>query len=296
VVKSRVGVGGSKVGLLLAGCCLLLAAAGAQELKVLKSGGEFEIRLGKAVEQDLRLTRNQPVDFTVSGPTWVRVYARLVWHAGMDAGEEFELVLRRPNGVSCETLLTEISSSARGPEGEAYSKWRSFYVRAPKGKGSYRLSLGSAPADTVAVRLALEAPPEPREAEPHAVLPRLVLLRDSMATGYYAVNDGSETPLLLVGPMRLTVEARLNYPKGSVGKRTFALTVLENGAELTRGTFDVRRMKAYRWAGRSDVFPSAAKRLGLELPAGAHQLAVRFDAGKGASGALRFLVRSKSGP
>ena len=206
-----------------------------------------------------------------------------------------ELILRRPNGMKRETLQTDGSSVTRGPDGEVYSKWRSFYVRAPKGKNGYRLALGSASVDTAAVRLALESPPEPREAEPQAVLPRLSLRRDSAETGYYEVGDGSETPLLLVGPVRVAVEARLNYPKGNLGKRVFTLSVLANGAVLASREFDVRRMKAYRWVGRDDIHPSAAKRLKFQLPAGAHQLTVRLSAGKGMTGALRFLVWAKGG-
>jgi len=293
--KSKLKAQRSKVSLWFAACGLLLAAAQAQELTVTKSAGAFEIRLSSAVEQDFRLTRELPVDFTVTGPAWVRVYSRLIWHADMGAGEKYELILRRPNGAKRETLQTDVSAVTRGPDGEAYSKWRSFYVQAPEGKNSYRLTLGSAPADTAAVRFSLEAPPEPREAEPQAVLSRLSLRRDSAETGYHEVGDSSETPLLLVGPVLLAVEARLNYPKGDFGKRAFTLSVLENSAELGSREFEVRRMKAYRWVGRDDIHPSAAKRLKLELPAGAHQLAVRFNAGKGMTGALRFLVWRKGG-
>jgi len=295
MAESKVKSQKSKVIRLFAVCGLMLASAQAQNLTVTKSAGAFEIKLSKAVEQDFRLTRSQPIEFAVTGPAWVRVYSRLIWHAGMGAGEKYELILRRPNGAKRETLQTDVSAVTRGPDGEAYSKWRSFYVQAPKGKNSYRLTLGSAPADTAAVRFALEAPPEPREAEPQAVLPRLSLHRDSVETDYYAVGDSSETPLLMVGPVFLAVEARLNYPKGDFGKRAFTLSVLENGAELGSREFEVRRMKAYRWVGRNDIHPSAAKRLKLELPAGAHQLAVRFNTGKGMTGALRFLVWPKGG-
>jgi hypothetical protein len=272
---------------------LVLGAGWTQDLTVSRSAGEFEIKLSKAVEQDFRLTRSQPVEFAVTGPAWVRVYSRLVWHAGMAAGEQYELVLRKPDGARRETLRTDVSAATRGPDGEVYAKWRSFYIRVPGGRNNYRLTLGMARADTLAVRFALEAPPAPREAEPQATLPRLNLRRDSTDTGYYLVEGSSETPLLLVGPVRVAVEGRLNFVKGMTGKQAFALTVYENDLPLTSREFEVRRMKAFRWVGRDDIRPSAAERIVFDLPAGAHAVAVRFRASGGRTGALRFLVWPK---
>ena len=277
------------------GLVLLLAAGRTQDLAVSKSAGAFEIRLSKAVEQDFRLTRNQPVEFQVTGPAYVRVYSRLVWHAGMAAGEQYELVLREPDGTRRETLHTDVSAATRGPDDEIYSKWRSFYLRVPKGRNNYRLMLGFAKADTLAVRFALESPPAPREAEPQATLPRLILRRDSAETGYYLVEDRSETPLLLVGPVRVAVEGRLNFVKGMTGKQTFALTVAENDVSLASREFGVRRMKAFHWVGRDDIRPSAAKYLSFDLPAGAHAVTVKFRANGGRTGALRFLVWNRGG-
>jgi hypothetical protein len=78
-----------------------------------------------------------------------------------------------------------------------------------------------------------------------------------------------------------------------MGKKRFSLAVFENDQQLATRVFDVRRLKAGRYADRKDIFPSASKRLSLDIPAGAHSLVVRFSSGTGASGALRFLVRNK---
>jgi hypothetical protein len=271
----------------------LPAVVRAQDLVVLKSGGVMEIKLSKAVEQDYRLTRAQPVEFTVAGPACLRVYTRLVWHEGMKAGDDYELLVRRPNGTTRETLAANPSPTARGPDGELYARWRSFYLRVPKGKNGYRLTLGSSPADTAAVRFAFEPPPAWREAEPQTELPRLHLRRDSADLVSFLVSDSEPVQVLLVGPVRLAVEGRLNFAKGALGRKGFSLAVFENDRQLAARPFDVRRLKAGRYADRKDIFPSVSKRLSLDIPAGAHSLIVRFSSGTGASGALRFLVRNR---
>jgi hypothetical protein len=278
---------------LLLACCLLSAVARAQDLVVLKSGGVMEIKLSKAVERDYGLTRSQPLEFSVIGPAYVRVYSRVAWHEGMDPGEDYELVLRKPNGTRRDTLQANPSPTARGPDGEMYSKWRSFYFRALGGKNSYHLALGSAGADQVAVRFAFEEPPAWREAEPRIELPRLRLRRDSVETVSYVVTDTSQVQLLLVGPVHVAVEGRLNFVQGVLGKQSFSLAAFESDSQLAAQQFEVRRAKAVQCPDRKDLHPSISRRLKFDLPAGVHSVVVRFHAGAGASGVLRFLVRSK---
>lgn len=282
-------------GLWLAACGLLPAVARAQDLTVTKSAGTIEISLSKSAEQDYRLTRSEPLEFSVAGPAYVRVYSRVVWHEGMTPGDRYELVLRKPNRISRETLAASPSPTARGPAGEMYTRWRSFYVRVPKGKNSYRLALGMSPADTAAVRFAFEQPPAWSEAEPQTELPRLRLRRDSVETVSYLVTDTSQVQLLLVGPVHVAVEGRLDFTQGVPGKQSFSLAVFENDSQLAAQQFEVRRAKAVQCPDRKDLHPSISRRLKFDLPAGAHLVKVRFHAGAGASGTLRFLVRNKEG-
>jgi hypothetical protein len=280
-------------GLWLAACGLLPAVARAQDLTVTKSAGTIEISLSKSVEQDYRLTRSEPLEFSVAGPAYVRVYTRVAWHEGMTPGDWYELVLRKPSLTGHETLAANPSPSARGPDGEMYAKWRSFYLRVPNGKNSYRLTLGMSPADSAVVRFAFEQPPTWREAEPQTELPRLRLRRDSVETVSYLVTDTSQVQLLLVGPVHVAVEGRLNFAQGVLGKQSFSLVAFENDSQLAAQQFDVRRAKAVQYPDRTDLHPSISRRLKFDLPAGAHSVKVRFHAGAGASGALRFLVRNK---
>ena len=281
---------------LLPACGLWLVACGllpAQDLTVTKSAGQIEIKLSKSAEQDYGLTRDEPVEFSVVGPAFVRVYSRVAWREGMTPGDRYELVLRKPSGVSHETLAANPSPSARGPVGEMYTRWRSFYLRVPKGTNSYRLALGSAGADMAAVRFAFEQPPAWSEAEPQTELPRLRLRRDSVETVSYLVTDTSEVQLLLVGPVHVAVEGRLSFVQGVLGKQSFSLAAFESDSQLAAQQFEVRRAKAVQCPDRKDLHPSISRRLKFDLPVGVHSVVVRFHGGAGASGVLRFLVRSK---
>lgn len=298
--SSKFNVQGAEFGLLrmvcglwFVTCGLLPAFARAQDLTVTRSAGTIEISLSKSAEQDYRLTRSEPLEFSVAGPAYVRVYSRVAWHEGMTPGDRYEMVLRKPNVTGHETLAAYPSPSARGPDGEMYSRWRSFFLRVPKGMNSYHLALGTSPADSAAVRFSFEQPPAWSEAEPQAELPRLRLRRDSVETVSYLVFDTSQVQLLLVGPLHVAVEGRLNFAQGALGKQSFSLAAFENDSQLAAQQFEVRRAKAVQCPDRKDLHPSISRRLRFDLPAGAHSVKVKFHAGAGTSGALRFLVRNK---
>jgi hypothetical protein len=295
-------------------CLLSLLGLGltlsAQEVTVTQSAGTIEIRLSRTTEQNYLLTRDQPIRFEIAGPGHVRVYSRLRWH-DVTSSDTYELVLRKPKGVRRETLETERSAAARGPSGETFSKWRSFYIRVPKGKNEYRLELGAARSDTVAVRFSLEAPPAWKEVAPATRLTFLRVREDTLETVWFQVSDSQTVDLAVVGPASLLVEARLSYLPSMSGKQSVTVAVSENEMLLKSQQFDVVRAKNAVYANgtapdisldkrrgaavphSAGMQPSVVRRLRIPLPPGEHSVTVRFLAGKGRVGVLRFLIRGK---
>ena len=72
-----------KTSLYLINCILFLGIifAQAQTLDVSKASPRTVISVIKRVDQDYYLlTKERPIEFTVTGPTIIRVYNRLLWH------------------------------------------------------------------------------------------------------------------------------------------------------------------------------------------------------------------------
>jgi hypothetical protein len=264
---------------------------GAQEVRIGKSAGRVEIRLSRTTESDYLVSRTEPLSFEVAGPAWVRVYSRLRWQAGLQSSERYELILTRGAAERRETLTTGLSATTRGPGGEQYSKWRSFYVKVPPGEQGYDLALGMSASDVAAVRLMLEAPRPGKELKPVGAPFARTIQEDSATADWYQVSDTSRLRLAVTGPARLVIEARLNYPGATYGLREFDLKVDEAGVELLSRRLSVLRSKHAKYVARTTLTPSGRRRVTLDLPEGSHELTVRLKPVKGGTGALRFLVK-----
>ncbi len=68
--------------------------AQAQTLDVSKASPRTVISVVKRVDQDYYLlTKERPVEFSVSGPTIIRVYSRLLWHDDFVGKQPYKLII-----------------------------------------------------------------------------------------------------------------------------------------------------------------------------------------------------------
>ena len=93
---------------------------------------EVEI-VTKKTEEYLLLTKNQPVSFSVEGPTYLRVYTRIVWPKNNMGSEIYKLILQE-NEIeeNIITLESEESRVTKDMRGRPLSKWRTFYIELPR--------------------------------------------------------------------------------------------------------------------------------------------------------------------
>jgi hypothetical protein len=276
-----------------AACCLLLLFGLAQtaELTVDKSAGRIDIKLPFTTEQDYLLTGAEPLEFTVTGPAWVRVYSRLGWSDDLGISANYGLILTHAGQQRRESLSAEKSSGAIGPSHEHYAKWRSFYVKVPSGPQSYRLELGELAGTSVAVRFAFEAPPPYREITPEESLPVLSIADDSVPFDWRVTKSAQAVTLKVTGPARVRIDGRLLYPPGLLGVADMELSVSESGITIAARKFSVLRLKKARSLTARSGAPSVVHRLRISVPAGEHLLSVKFTSAKIAAGAMRFFAR-----
>jgi hypothetical protein len=264
---------------------LLAGFVGGQEITVERSVGTLSLALRTGVESYQMLTRRQPIEFRVTGPTMVRIYTRLVWHSGLAAQETYELVTERADWSRRDTLRSERSASARSATGQLFGKWRSVYLRVPRGTHRYRLRLGKSGSDTVAARFESQALPRGTEVPAVGKSEAIEAIDDSTSSLWYPAAEDSDLVFAVSGPARLDVSARLLFPRGTSGRRRFTLRAWAVESAGIEKSFEVLRSKSARLADPSGGSPSVVRRIRLNVPGGEHQVRVRM---LGRSGLVRI--------
>lgn len=290
-----------KPAVLAVGILIAVLTGYAQELTVEKSAGSITLTIKRSEERNYLLTRSQPMEFSATGPAWIRVYTRMRWHDELNATGAYEILVdsmaeRIWRTIRSETLQTAKSSAARGPNNEKYSRWRSVFVRIPAGQYRLRLRLGFTESETIAVRLALEAPQLGKEIRLENNRPIIRIRDDTAVADWYLVRSGEQINLTAVGPARLLVAARLGFHQDERGPRELVVRAYEDSLLLASTRLTLRRSRqsvCLPADGPFDFQPSIVRHWRLELPAGEHRLVLKFesqDSGskKMRSGAFRF--------
>lgn len=276
-VKTRNPEPHAPSGVLLAAACLLLAAASAGEVKVVKDGGLAKLSVVRRVELDYHLlTRSQPVEFEVDGPCWLRVYTRLWWSDGADAKQSYALSLWQGEARRPLEFETGLSKSSLGPGQQKVGRWRSFFVQMPAGKNRYRLELDDAKSGKAGVRFSLEEP-RPWESVSLGGLRELVLVQGSETAAFHLLPTGEAHQVRVAGPCRVRVSVRLNYDVSLVGAQSLVLSVDVDEKPAAEQNLRVTRSAVAVYANEPGLVPSVERNLRLSLGEGEHRLGIRLS-------------------
>ncbi|MCK4255779.1 hypothetical protein KAX35_02735, partial [candidate division WOR-3 bacterium] len=77
------------------------------------------------------LTREKPLIINVDGPTWLRVYTRILWQEDMKESEKYRIIIERDGEDDRIVKMTAKKSGVSSVFGQDVSKWRSFYINVP---------------------------------------------------------------------------------------------------------------------------------------------------------------------
>lgn len=242
------------------------------------------------------LTKDNPLNLTIVGPNWVRVYTRLLFLKGMAEKANYKIVISEDEEERIVSLVTEKSKSAIGPGNKEFGKWRSFFIEVPKGENHYKFSLWQAPSDTVAVRFSLEEPKEwtSLRFEPGTAPDNFQLIASEAGKtiDYYELTTDKPIRLELTGPLRIKVATRLNYDITLDGAQKFAIRILEDGKEQQTATFRVIKSETIKYQNKADMIPSLERSFYLQIPEGKHKFEFQLIKTQARSAGLRFLSKA----
>ncbi len=268
-------------------CFLLAAPALGADMKVTKSAGTAKVSVIRRVDLDYHLlTKSAPLEFTVSGPTWLRVYTRAWLPSGSKGSQPYRLSLWQEDVERPVELATELSSSSYGPGRQPVGAWRSFFVEVPSGSNTYRLVVNDAPAGTVGVRFKFEGP---RPWQP-VVLSGLEVVRvaeGSDTSNWYRVARGEPARLALSGPARFRVRARLDYDPSMLGAQNFVLSARADDKLVASENLRVSQSGTALYLGSGGQVPSSQAQLRFRLGAGEQDIMLALNGTLAKSAVIR---------
>ena len=284
--------------LLICIICIFVSTAfsqtGSSGLEIKPKNKTIDISIIKRVTQQYYLlTKDSPIELTIAGPTWLRVYTRLLFKPGMKEKAIFKIIVTEGEEEKIVSLETEKSNSAVGAAKQEFGKWRSFFIEVPQGINNYKFSLWQVPSETVAVRFSIEKPSEWKSMPPNQQTKKLIAEEAGKTTEYYELGPTEPIKLKLEGPLRIKVGARLNYDITIAGAQKFTIVVLEAGKELQRATFRVNKSETVKYQNKPEVIPSAERTFYLQFPGGKHELEFQMTGTMAKSGGLRFLSKTQ---
>ena len=273
---------------------LMIALCLFSQLQKIEPYKKWEIEIvTKKTDEYLLLVKNQPLSFAVEGPTYLRVYTRIVWPKGSMGSEIYKLILQE-NEIDEEivTLESDESSVSKDKRGRPLSKWRSFYIEVPEGLNHYRLTHWSSPQDTILVKFAYESPKRWEEIPAAEYSSVIEAIEEERIVKYYELRNDRPVTVRLSGPQRLRIIARLNYDEKMIGDQNYTISVEENGKTEM---FPLRCYKSQMitYKDRKNIVPSNARSFHINLGTGTHILSFRLAGTIAESAALRFLIEEK---
>lgn len=250
---------------------------------------DIEIITKKSIEYTL-LTKNDPVTLTVEGPTYLRVYTRIVWPKGKKGNQIYKIILQENNvDERIITLESTVSEVSRDQRGRAVSKWRSFHIEVPEGLNHFKIMHWASPEDTILMNFAYESPRTWQDIPATTYAAILEAIEEEKIVTYYELTKGNKIGLTVNGPMKIKVVTRLNFDTNLMGDQPYTLIVDDNGVEETH------HMKCYRsetitYRNRKDVVPANARSFYYDVNNGSHVLHFTLTGTLAQSTGLRFLT------
>lgn len=251
---------------------------------------EIETITRKEIEYIL-LTKEEPLSFTVEGPTHIRVYTRILWPAG-DEGSKIYKVILQENEIDEKiiALETQVSRVTTDKKGRPVSKWRSFYIDIREGSNKYKIIHWLSPKDTILVKFTYASPEKWQDIPATDYSDMIETIEEERFIQYYELKMGEQLMLRIKGPSRLKVIVRLNYNRNIKGDQNYMILV-EDNERLEKFHLKCYKSEVIAYKDRKDIIPSNARTFYIELKEGWHNLKFDFAGTAAMSVSLRFQTK-----
>ncbi|MGD9380483.1 MAG: hypothetical protein PVI51_07935 [candidate division WOR-3 bacterium] len=272
----------------------LMALCLVSQLQDIEPYKKWEVEIiTKKTDEYLLLTKNEPLTFSVEGPTYLRVYTRIVWPKNNMDSEIYKVILQE-NAIdeNIITLESEESRVTRDKKGRSLSKWRSFYIEVPEGLNRYRITHWSSPQDTILVKFAYESPKRWQEISATEYSAIIEAIEEERIIKYYELGQGESITLRVKGPQRLRVIARLNYDEKMIGDQNYTIMVEDQG-NSKQFPLKCYKSQMITYKDRKNVVPSNARSFHVNMKEGTRSLKFKLAGTVAESAALRFLIEER---
>lgn len=255
-----------------------------------KDSINIEVVTKKTVSYHI-LTRENPINITVEGPTSIRVYTRIVCPSKNKSTQLYKLILQKNQlEEKIITLKTQVSKTAQDEMGRSVSKWRSFYIEVPEGLNKYKLLHWSSPRDTILVRFAYGTPGKWIDISATEYNKIFEAVENEKIIPYYELKQGGELLLKISGPKKLKVISRLNYNNSLLGKQNYTIVVQQDKKKETF-TFNCYKSEIIKYRNAKELIPSNAQTFYLNISKGTHIIHFTLKGTESKSAGLRFMIK-----
>jgi hypothetical protein len=273
---------------------LVMALCLVSQLQEVEPYKKWEIEIvTKKTDEYLLLTKNQPLSFSVEGPTYLRVYTRIIWPKANPGSEIYKIILQE-NEIeeNIITLESEESRVTTDKKGRSLSKWRSFYIEVPEGLNRYKLTHWASSKDTILIKFAYESPRRWDEIPATEYGAVIEAIEEERIIKYYELKQDGAVTLRIKGPQRLRVITRLNYDERMIGDQNYTIMLERNGV-VEQFPLKCYKSQIITYKDRKNIVPSNARSFHVNLGDGTHTLTFKLAGTVAESAALRFLVEER---
>jgi hypothetical protein len=263
------------------------------------AGKSVFLKSGSKQYKYFELGAGQTMEFTVKGPTRIKVRTRAALGGNLSSGE-YEVTIWEGNkirtGRKAETKKSKLAvNDGNDPVGLA----RDVIFKVPKGNHTYRVAVNSDRIDKFFLRFYQEKKKAKKTLSYGAFRPAEYARREKLKTSksqisYYFIDEKGGVKLKVVGPTKIRINCRANFDPTMKGKAKFTLGVFENGKSVEKFSGIAEKSKKYAFLKVPDVIPSTMKKFTLDVPEGEHQYEFRKLNSSPSSLAVRFEILKSS--
>ncbi len=268
------------------------SAADWRSLTPAEYASKMSIQSGSKMHTYFRFDDAQPLTFSVTGPTRVKILTRV--RMLNDVGETEYAVSVARDGVRASTEEFTVSPSTSAfyvsLNGYRTGALRRIYIDVPTGTHGYVLRAGG--NDVVDARIFLRATTEPSRV---SIAPRsyeaveTLLYREKELT-YYVLTRNRPVVLEVVGPTTIKVNTRLLFDETMLTDQRYVIGVSEPGMPECLYTVEGVPSQTVVSRDRSDVIPGALRHFLIEVGNGPHTFEFRLVDTVAEAVAVKFYI------
>jgi hypothetical protein len=237
-------------------------------------------------------TADEPLAFTIEGPTRIKVLTRVRVPNNLESVEYGVSVYM--DGRHQET----VEKDAYPKEGAFYVAFNHFrpgvirrvYIDVPTGRHGYELrATGRHRVDARLFETAESKPSLVSIAPAEHGSVETLHYRDKELT-YYLLTEESPVRLDVVGPTSVKVNTRLLYDATMLGEQTYVVGVREDDQPECLYRIDAEPSQTVVLRDRTDAIPGALRHFRLDVPRGAHTYRFRLADTIAGGVAVKFYI------